>query len=68
MTPERAAKPRGVYRARIPRIDIDAIQAKLAEGCSPTEIARKMGVSRGTVYKAKARMSSRGEIHEGEAS
>ena len=63
-----AAKPRGVYRGRIPRIDIDAIQAKLVAGCSPTEIARKMGVSRGTVYKAKARMSSRGEIHEGEAS
>ncbi|MFN2310031.1 MAG: recombinase family protein, partial [Gammaproteobacteria bacterium] len=42
-----AAKRRGVYRGRIPKIDIDAIQAKLAEGCSPTEIARNMGVSRG---------------------
>lgn len=29
------------------------IQAKLAEGVSPTEIARSMG-ARGTVHKAKA--------------
>jgi DNA-binding CsgD family transcriptional regulator len=32
------------------------IQAKLSEGISPTEIARDMGISRGTVYKAKALM------------
>ena len=63
-----AAKRRGVYRGRIPKINIDAIQAKLAEGCSPTEIARKMGVSRGTVYKAKTQMSSRGKIIERETS
>ena len=35
-----------------------AIQAKLSEGLSPTEIARDMGISRGTVYKAKAQMTS----------
>jgi len=63
-----AAKRRGVYRGRTPRIDIDAIQSKLADGRSPTEIAREMGVSRGTVYKAKAQMSSRGEIIERETS
>jgi len=63
-----AAKRRGVYRGRIPKINIDAIQTKLAEGCSPTEIARKMGVSRDTVYKAKGQMSSRGEIIERETS
>ena len=33
-----------------------AIQARLAAGQSPTEIARDMGISRGTVYKAKASM------------
>jgi len=53
-----AAKRRGVYRGRTAKIDRLAIQAKLAEGLSPTEIARDMGVSRGTVYKAKALMSS----------
>lgn len=51
-----AAKHRGVYRGRSPKIDMSAIQAKLAEGASPTEIARSMGISRGTVYKAKASM------------
>ena len=33
-----------------------AIQAKLGAGLSPTEIAREMGISRGTVYRAKAEM------------
>lgn len=51
-----AAKHRGAYRGRTPKIDMSAIQAKLTEGLSPTKIARSMGVSRGTVYKAKALM------------
>lgn len=51
-----AAKRRGVYKGRPPRIDMDAIKARLAEGDTPTEIARTLGVSRGTVYKAKAAM------------
>ena len=51
-----AAKRRGVYRGRPPRIDMTAIQARLAAGQSPTEIACDMGISRGTVYKAKASM------------
>jgi DNA invertase Pin-like site-specific DNA recombinase len=53
-----SAKQRGAYRGRKPKINLGAIQAKLVEGCSPTEIARKMGISRGTVYKAKAQMAS----------
>lgn len=48
-----AAKQRGVYRGRLPKIDMTTIQAKLSEGMSPTEIARDMGISRGTVYKAR---------------
>ena len=51
-----AAKNRGVYRGRPPQIDMAAIQTKLAEGISPTEVARSMQISRGTVYKAKALM------------
>ena len=51
-----AAKQRGVYRGRLPQIDMVTIQAKLTEGISPTQIARDMGISRGTVYKAKALM------------
>lgn len=48
-----AAKHRGVYRGRPPKIDIGGIKTLLSEGLSPTEISRKMGISRGTVYKAK---------------
>lgn len=61
----KAAKRKGVYRGRVPKIDMASIQAKLIEGCSPTEISRKMGVSRGTVYKAKVQMPLSGEAAEG---
>lgn len=56
-----AAKRRGVYRGRPPRIDMEAIKQRLANGLSPTDIAREMGISRGTVYKAKASMPSGSE-------
>lgn len=56
-----AAKGRGVYRGRISKIDVGAIQEMLTEGRSPTDIAREMGVSRGTVYKAKALMRPDGQ-------
>ena len=53
----KAAKRKGVYRGRPSKIDMTAIQVRLADGLSPTEIARDMGISRGTVYKAKAQMA-----------
>src|SRR5690554_6863383 len=37
----------------------------ITAGLSPTKIAREMGISRGTVYKAKAEMLTGGEIIEG---
>ena len=52
-----AARQRGVYRGRPPRIDMKAIRQRLSSGQSPTEIARQMGISRGTFYKAKADMT-----------
>ena len=48
-----AAKQRGAYRGRPPRIDMEAIRHRLAIGLSPTAVARELGVSRGTVYKAR---------------
>jgi DNA invertase Pin-like site-specific DNA recombinase len=51
-----AAKMRGAYRGRRAKINMAEIQMKLDEGASPTNIARAMGISRGTVYKAKASM------------
>ena len=53
-----AAKQRGVYRGRPPRIDMDAVKQRLTQGESPKHIAREMGISRGTVYKAKAEMKN----------
>lgn len=47
------AKSKGIYKGRPPKIDMVAIRARLADGQSPTQIARDMGISRGTVYKAK---------------
>lgn len=54
----KAAKRRGVYRGRPPKIDMAEIQTRLGIGQTPTQIARDLGVSRGTVYKAKAQMTS----------
>ena len=56
-----AAKRRGAYRGRPPRIDMDAIRERIAEGQSPTRIAREMGISRGTVYKARGEEGEHGE-------
>ena len=53
-----AAKQRGVYRGRPPGIDMDAVKQRLNKGQSPKHIAREMGISRGTVYKAKAEMTN----------
>ena len=50
------AKQRGAYRGRPPRIDMEDIRHRLARGHSPTEVARELGISRGTVYKARADM------------
>ena len=52
-----AAKQRGAYRGRPPRIDMEALKHRLAMALSPTHIARELGVSRGTVYKARAHMT-----------
>ena len=50
-----AARRRGIYRGRPSKIDMDTIRHQIAEGQSPTRISREMGVSRGTVYKAKGK-------------
>ena len=36
---------------------MEAIRHRLAMGLSPTAVARELGVSRGTVYKARAGMT-----------
>lgn len=54
-----AAKLRGVYHGRRATIDMDEIRGHLVEGMSPTDIAKLLNISRGTVYKAKRRMDER---------
>lgn len=49
----KAAQKRGVYHGRPPKIDMTDIQTRLTSGQTPTQIARDMNISRGTVYKAK---------------
>lgn len=50
-----AAKSRGVYRGRKPSVDIAEIQRlRLEEKLGATEIARRLGVGRATVYRALA--------------
>lgn len=45
----KTAKRKGGCRGCPPRIDMATIQARLGAGISATEIAREMGISRGTV-------------------
>lgn len=50
-----AAKARGgVYRGRKPAVDGHIIRAMLGEGVTPTEVAKRLKISRMTVYRAKS--------------
>jgi len=46
-----AAKARGVYKGRKRSIDRDAVRRLKADGIGATEIARRLGIGRATVYK-----------------
>lgn len=46
------AKERGVYRGRKPTIDRKAIQELRSSGVGPAAIARQLGISRASVYRA----------------
>lgn len=50
-----AAKAAGVYTGRKPSIDTDQVRALAAEGIGPSEIARRMGIGRASVYRALER-------------
>lgn len=52
-----AAKERGVYKGRRPSIDRDQIHAMNAEGISPTEIARRLGIGRTSVYRCLGKVA-----------
>ncbi len=52
-----AAKAKGVYKGRPPKIDMEEIKRRLSDGQRPADVARDMGVARSTIYKAKAAMT-----------
>lgn len=45
------AKAAGVYKGRKPSIDPEQVKALKAGGMKPTEIARKLGIGRASVYR-----------------
>lgn len=45
------AKERGVYKGRKPEIDRDEVAALRDQGVGPTEIARRLGIGRASVYR-----------------
>lgn len=55
-----AAKKRGAYTGRPAKIDQSEIWSKLEQGYGPSQVARDLGISRGTVYRVqKSRRSAR---------
>ncbi len=48
-----AAKNKGIYKGRPPSINQDKIKQYLLEGKRPTQIAKELEISRGTIYKVK---------------
>lgn len=46
------AKPAGVYKGRKPSVPVEEVRQLKASGVSPTEIARRLGIGRASVYRA----------------
>jgi len=49
------AKAAGVYKGRKPSVPVDKIRQLRAEGVSPSEIAKRLGVGRASVYRTMER-------------
>jgi len=54
------AKSAGIYKGRPPSIERADIERLQAEGKGPTEIARKLGIGRASVYRLMAKPSATG--------
>jgi DNA invertase Pin-like site-specific DNA recombinase len=46
-----AAKARGIYKGRPPSIDVAAVRELHAAGIGGTEVARRLGIARASVYR-----------------
>jgi DNA invertase Pin-like site-specific DNA recombinase len=47
------AKAAGVYKGRPPKAPVTDVRRLLAEGVGPSEVARRLGIGRATVYRLK---------------
>ena len=48
------AKAKGVYKGRKPTIDPEAVRGLKADGLGPSQIAKKLGIGRASVYRVLA--------------
>lgn len=46
------AKAAGVYKGRKPSVPVDAVRQLKAEGVTPAQIAKRLGIGRASVYRA----------------
>lgn len=46
------AKAAGVYKGRKPSVPVEAVRSLKAEGVNPSEIAKRLGIGRASVYRA----------------
>ena len=46
------AKEKGVFQGRKPSIDVDAVKELKEKGMGASEIAKKLGIGRASVYRA----------------
>lgn len=56
----RAAKARGIYKGRKPRIDAGVVRQLKAEGMGAAAIARHLGIGRASVYRLAGRRGTAG--------
>jgi DNA invertase Pin-like site-specific DNA recombinase len=47
-----AAKKAGVYKGRKPSVPVEKVRSLHAEGIGPSEIAKRLGIGRASVYRA----------------
>jgi DNA invertase Pin-like site-specific DNA recombinase len=59
-----AAKDKGVYKGRQKRVNDDAIRRLASEGVPKAQIARDLGVSRMTIYRALEKQKTEAKMNE----